>query len=230
MGAACPNTAVDVFSTAHSVLLLEDLLYVLAFVLSSKIEFCTSNTDGKLENILCFKTRVDGKKHVEKTNPPPKQKPQPSSQKTWSHQEFLFMLGKYYMTSGTHWMTCLSCKSGMCSFHSWEWELQEPRHCLLCCFWEESSVVDLTRNHDEDIRVHYAPQSFSIFFFSAPWAVPFSFSLFPFCHQLFSLYFFCFLSPTVSLKYSRKAGLPQSVRWWTSDKAVPVGKFASTSR
>lgn len=102
---------------------------------------------------------------------------------------------------------------------------------LLCCFWEESSsVVDLTRNHNEDIRAHYALQSFSVFFSSTPWAVPFYISLFPFCRQLFSLDLFSFLSPTVSLKHSRKAGLPQSARWWASDKAVPVGKFASASR
>lgn len=102
MGPASPNTAVDVFSTADSVLLLGDLRYVLAFLLSSKAEFCTSNTDGKLENIMCFKTCVGGKGHVGKTNQSPKQKPQPGSQKTWSHQEFLFVLGKYYMTSGTN--------------------------------------------------------------------------------------------------------------------------------
>lgn len=82
----------------------------------------------KNQKIFCFKTCVGGKGHVRKTNQPPKQNPQPSSQKTWSHQEFLFVLGKYYMTLGTNWMTFLSCKAGMCSFHSREWELREPRH------------------------------------------------------------------------------------------------------
>lgn len=88
-----PNTIVDLFPTTHIVLLLGDLLYVLALI-SSTVELCASNTAAKLENILCFKTCVGGKGRVGKNNQPPKQKPQISSLETWSHQEFLFVLGK----------------------------------------------------------------------------------------------------------------------------------------
>lgn len=36
-----------------------------------------------------------------KKNQPPNQNPQPSSLETWSHQEFLFVLGKSDMTAGS---------------------------------------------------------------------------------------------------------------------------------
>lgn len=93
-------------------------------------------------------------------------------------------------------------------------------------------MVDLTRNHDKYIRVHFPPQSFSIYLSSLPYL---SLSLSVFLCSLSilnsSLFtFFHLLSPTVSLKHCRHAGLPLPVRRWTSDKAVPAVKFASTSR
>lgn len=64
----------EVLSTADSVLLLGDLLYALAFVLSSKVEFCTSNTDEKLENIL-FQNLCRRKRTCKKNEPTTKTKP-----------------------------------------------------------------------------------------------------------------------------------------------------------
>lgn len=120
-------------------------------------------------------------------------------------------------------MTCLSCKSGMCSFHSWEWELREPRRCPCYVVSEKRAPLWLIllettmRTSGFIMLLNHSPY----FFLLLP---ELSLSLFLCSPSVIgSSHFTFFLSYLLQFLWnSRKAGLPQSVRWWSSDKAVPV--------